>query len=583
MPTESQPVHDVVVERNVTARMRDGTALRADVYRPKAPGRYPIILERTPYSKETGGETRTGAPEFYAKRGYAVVIQDTRGRFSSYGDFYPFRDEGWDEHPDGYDTVEWLASQPWSNGKVGTIGGSYSGVTQYRLAPTRPPHLAAMFVRESSADYHDEWVYRGGAFELGFMIAWARGLAYNNLAHFLKGPELEQKRRELEQVEKDIGKWHLRLPLTPNPFVKGFCDWYDEMLEHPDNSPYWSRWDIERRHSDIETPIYHQGAWFDLFLAGTLKNFTGMRRNARAPEARRNQKLVIGPWVHGPEFVGKRVVGEFDFGPEAELDIHAFRLPWFDHWLKGMDNGIEGRKPVRLFIMGVNRWRDEDGWPLPDTRYVPWYLRGGNPASRDARSLNDGTLSAEAPASTEQGDSYDYDPADPVLTHGGSTLNLPGGAFDQREVEARCLTYTSAPLQRAMEVTGPVKVVLHAASSAPDTDWVARLCDVSPDGYSRNLCDGILRARYRESTWQQSLIEPGKVYRYVIDLWATSNVFLPGHRIRVTVTSSNFPRYDRNLNTGGPQNTETRWQVAHNTVFHDESRPSHILLPVIER
>jgi putative CocE/NonD family hydrolase len=270
-----------------------------------------------------------------------------------------------------------------------------------------------------------------------------------------------------------------------------------------------------------------------------------------------------------------------DFGRAAAQDFNGLRLRWFDHWLKGMDTGVMDDPPVRLFTMGVNRWRGEAAWPLPDTRYTPCYFRGGK--SRSARSLNDGRLSFDGPSEAESPDSFVYDPEHPTPTRGGNTLNIPGGAFDQREVERGCLTYTSDPLRKDLDVTGPVTCVLHGMSSAPDTDWVARLSDVSPDGVSRNVCDGILRARYRDSRQHPSLLTPNQVYRYEVDLWATSNLFRAGHRIRVTVTSSNFPRFDRNLNTGGPCNEEARGRTAVNTLFHDAVRPSHIVLPVVER
>lgn len=575
----SQPQFEPVFEKNIEMPMRDGTILRADITRPQGEGPFPTLLERSPYNKDRASEVSVGTPEFFAQRGYAVVIQDVRGRFASEGAFYPFRDDGAGVKRDGYDTVEWLAAQPWCDGKIGTIGGSYSGATQYQAALSRPPHLRAMFVRESSADYQREWVYRDGAFELGFSLYWAHTVTKMNLAHLVQGEELELQERLLSKVGEEIDDWYAKLPLYPCPFLEGLSDWHNVWLDHPQAGPYWSQFNIEPFHDQIQTPTYHQGAWFDIFLAGTLKNYLGMKSRARTEEARRSQKLIIGPWIHGSPNINKHVVGEFDFGADAARDFNQMRLPWFDHWLKGIDSGVMDEPPVQIFVMGRNQWRAEADWPLPDTRYANYYLRGGRSGSID--SLNDGTLSPEQPAGSENPDSFLYDPYDPVPTLGGSTLGIVSGVFDQRPVDARCLTFTSAPLSSELEVTGPVKAVLYGMSSAPDTDWVVRLTDVHPDGYSRPLCDGILRARYRESFEHPRLLDPGKVYRFEVDLWATSNVFLEGHRIRVVVTSSSFPRFDRNLNTGGTIHKEASGQAAINTVLHDGLRPSHVVLPVI--
>ena len=576
----SQPQYEPVCEKDIEMPMRDGTILRADITRPNIDGPFPTLLERLPYNKDGGSENSVGAPDFFARRGYAVVIQDVRGRFASDGDFYPFKDDGAGVNRDGYDTIEWLAAQPWCDGHIGTIGGSYSGATQYRAALSRPPHLRAMFVRESSADFQREWVYRDGAFELGFSLYWAHIVTKTNLDHLVKDKEdLERQKKLLKKAGEEINDWYAKLPLYPCPFLEGLSDWHNVWLDHPQDGPYWWQFNIEKFHDQIETPTYHQGAWFDIFLAGTLKNYLGMKQRARTATARRNQKLIIGPWIHGSNNINKHVVGEFDFGPAAAKDFNQMRLPWFDYWLKGIDSGIRDEPPVQIFVMGRNQWRAEEDWPLPDTCYSNYYLHSKHSGSID--SLNDGSLSAEPPVASENPDSFLYDPEDPVPTLGGNTLGIPSGIIDQRPVDALCLTFTSAPICTELEVTGPVKAVLYGMSSAPDTDWVVRLTDVHPNGYSRILCDGILRARYRDSFEQPQLLDPGKIYRFEVDLWATSNVFLEGHRIRVIITSSSFPRFDRNLNTGGPINKEASGQIAINTVLHDTLRPSHIVLPVI--
>jgi hypothetical protein len=558
------------VFRDLVQPMRDGTLLRADLYLPEGDGPFPALVERTPYGKDNSPEKQVGATEFFASHGYAVVIQDVRGRFGSEGRFVPFNDDGWQANRDGYDTVEWIAAQPWCTGKVGTIGGSYAGATQYQLAPTRPPHLVAMYVRESSADYWAEWVYHGGAFELGFMFEWTVKMTYNNLARLARSAEEHQARKGiLERALAEVSSWHRHLPFGFNPLVEGLDDWYNEFLAHPEDGPYWQRWSIATQHAEIETPIVHLGGWFDIFLAGTLKNFEGMRSKGRTPAARAAQRLLVGPWVHGPQNIAKSLQGEIDFGPDAVRDYNQLRLPWFDHWLKRADNGVLDEPPVQLFVMGENRWRAADAYPLPGTRYEPWHLHEG------------GRLERAASDRAEMADAYVYDPDYPVPTLGGQTLNIPGGAYDQRPIEHRCLVYTSAPLDRPLTIVGPVTAVLHAMSSAPDTDWVVRLTDVHPNGVSRLLTDGILRARYRESTTHPTLIEPNRVYEFPIDLWATANTFLPGHRIRVAVTSSSFPRFDRNLNTGGPIGAEASGRAALNTVFHDAVRPSRVILPVV--
>jgi putative CocE/NonD family hydrolase len=556
--------------RDVPQTMRDGTVLRADVYLPAGGGPFPALLERTPYGKDSSPECQVGAPPFFAAHGYAVVIQDVRGRFASEGRFVPFHDDGWGATRDGYDTVEWIAAQPWCDSNVGTIGGSYAGATQYRLAPTRPPHLRAMYVRESSADYWAEWVYHGGAFELAFMLEWTVKWTYNNIARLAPEPgERARRKGILERAIAELPSWHRQLPLHPNPLVEGLDDWFNDFLAHPEDGPFWWRWNIGHYHAEVEVPIVHQGGWFDIFLAGTLKNFVGLRARARTQAARDAQRLVVGPWVHGPWNMAKTVQGEVDFGSEALWDYNALRLPWFDHWLRGARNSVPEEPRVRLFVMGENRWRTADDYPLAGVRPTAWHLRDG------------GALTLEPPGGAERADGYRADPDDPVPTLGGATLNIPGGAYDQRPIEDRCLVYTSAPLERDLTIIGEVRCVLHAMSSAPDTDFVVRLTDVHPDGFSRLLCDGILRARYRDSATAPAPLTPQRVYELTVDLWATANTFRRGHRIRVAVTSSSFPRFDRNLQTGGPVAAEARGQVALNTVFHDALRPSRVVLPVV--
>ena len=582
MPHGSRPEYRIKVEKNVPAKMRDGTTLYADVYRPDADGRVPVMVLRLPYGNHLAADF--GDHEFFPARGYVVVIQDGRGRFDSEGTYYPLIDEP----QDGYDTVEWAASLPYANGLVGTQGQSYLGATQYLLAPTRPPHLRCAFPVSAAADFHQSWVYHtGGAFSFGWQIPYAIFLARNTIDRLGIKEELWPKIRPDLLRGINFGN-----PLTPEAYkrlplmywadlLKDVAPYIREYLTHPEDGPYWWAVSVERQHRNINIPMYHVSSWYDIFLRDALVHFNGLRSRALTPEARGGQRLLLGPWAHLFPYTTPTTggTGDIDFGPNAFMDLHDIQLRWFDYWLKGIDNGMMEEPPVRLFVMGTNQWRDEYEWPLARTRYTPCYFRSRGKANS---VHGDGTLSFESPTE-EPADHYRYDPADPVPTCGGNTLIIPVGVKDQREVEARqdVLVYSGDPLEKPLEVTGPIKVVLYASSSAPDTDFTAKLVDVRPDGYAQNIADGIVRARYRESSMTPKLLIKGEVYELTIDLWATSHVFLPGHRLRVEVSSSNFPRFDRNLNTGGDQATETHCEVADQTIFHGRQFRSHILLPVI--
>ena len=574
------------IDKDVPMTTRDGVTLRADVYRPDAPGRHPVLLSRLPYDKN--GRRRPGDIDVFVEHGYVTIIQDTRGRFASDGDAYvPLAYEA----NDGHDAVEWAAALPYSNGRVGTMGQSYLGATQYLLAPTRPPHLEASFPASAAADFHQAWVYHtGGAFELGWQIPYAILMARDTIARKgLTAALLPRLERELAPAQTPWApplspEAYRRLPLTAwAELLEPVAGYLTDYLRQAEDGPAWWSLNLERRHGEIDVPMYHVTSWYDIFLHGGLANFSGLRRHAMTAAARAAQKLLVGPWAHlfpytSPTSTG---TGEIDFGPAALIDLHEIQLRWFDHWLKGIDTGLLDEPPVKIFVMGVNRWRDEHEWPLARTRYTPYYLHGRGRANAAG---DDGFLGPESPGD-ETPDRFVYDPNDPVPTRGGNTLILAMGVMDQRPVEARpdVLVYTSHVVTDALEVTGPVAVTLFAASSAPDTDFTAKLVDVRPDGYAQNLADGIVRARYRSSRQKPVPLTPGEVSRFTIDLWATSHVFLPGHRIRVEISSSNFPRFDRNLNTGGDQATGTRWQAAQQTVFHDARYPSHIVLPVIPR
>jgi putative CocE/NonD family hydrolase len=560
--------------------MRDGTILRADLWRPDSVSKCPVLIELTPYDKTGSSESNLGAGDFYAARGYVVVIQDVRGRFASDGEVYPFRDDGDGENQDGYDTVEWVAEQPWSNGKIGTIGGSYSGATQYRMLATQPPHLVAQFARQSSADYYDEWVYRSGAFEHGFNVMWTLKHTETNARKLApKGHEDEVEKRLAEASENYL-EWLEHSPMSPLPPVAELHPWFTDWMNHPNHDDYWEELSNERSHGRVAVPVHHFGSWYDCFLAGTLRNYSGMRANAATPEARASQRMTIGPWIHNPGPADMREAGDVDFGEQAKLGWFEYRLRWFDHWLKGVNNGVDSDKPVKLFTMGINKWREFDEWPPATANYTPFYLSEG--VSGSATSLNDGVLSPEKPRIFgEVFDEYESDPENPIRSFGGGHLGDNNGPRDQRGYEDRVLTYTTEALEEPLDVTGPVKAVLHASSSAIDTDWIVRITDVHPDGTSMLICDGILRARFKDSFERPVALVPHMPTEFEVDLWATSHVFKKGHRLRVAIASSSFPRWDRNWQTGKNNAHESSGIIAHNRIFRDEVRPSHVILPLL--
>ena len=556
--------YEVTVQRNVAAKMRDGATLRADIYRPKAEGKFPVLLVRTPYDK-------TGTINFglrAAARGYVVIAQDVRGRFTSEGEWYPFKNESLD----GYDTVEWAATLPYSNGKVGMFGGSYVGATQYLAAISKPPHLAGICPTVTASNYHDGWTYQGGAFEQWFNESWSTGLAMDTM------------RRRVETNNSALA-WTKILPLRGYPVLEGpetegvapyFTDW----LAHPNFDDYWKRWSIEDHYTDIQVPVFGVGAWYDIFLGGTLRNYVRLKKEAGTEAARNGQRLAVTVGGHAG---GGRKIGAVDFGEKLPADDEDVMLRWYDWLLKGEANGVEKEKPVRIFVMGKNEWRDEDDWPLARAKSTRYYLHSGG----SANSLSgNGALNPTAPAE-EKTDQYVYDPSDAVPTIGGplccGPLPTGIGPEDQRPAEARndVLVYTTAAFSKDTEVTGPVSLDLYVSSSAVDTDFTGKLVDVWPNGFAQNLTEGILRLRYRNSQEKPELANPGETYPITVDLWATSNVFLAGHKLRLEVSSSNFPRFDRNLNTGEEQARATRMVKATNVIYHDRAHPSAMVLPVV--
>jgi uncharacterized protein len=567
------PPH-VSVEKNVPVRMRDGVTLRADVYRPDGATDLPALLERTPYSKNPSGDVA-----FFrrlAAHGYVVVVEDTRGRYMSDGIARPH-----DEREDGYDTIEAIARLPRVNGRIGTFGGSYSATTQLMAAPLRPSHLAAMFPSSSYSSRYD-MVFQGGAFYLADGLAWNLGQAVDVRRRMLH-PEIERDNPiGLNDAERQSlaneWMWHVPLKTIDAMELRQYAPAYFDMLNHPSYDSYWETFDIEARHREFDVPAFHVTGWYDTLLGGTIRNFVGLRKNAHSERARDAQRLVIGPWTHSRPTVRSTRIGDVDFGPNAGFDLERLMFDWFDYWLKDAPTGVMSRAPVQLFVMGANVWRDEQEWPL--ARAVPttfYFHSDGGAATLDGN----GRLDTSAPPRHEWTDRYMYDPANPVPTGArGGYSKTPG---DQRDVERRpdVLVYTSALLESPIEVTGPIEVRLWAASSAPDTDFTAKLVDVLPDGTARMLTDGILRARYRRGKTTPVLLTPKEPEELTIDTGATSNVFGAGHRLRVEISSSNFPRFDRNPNTGAPFGEGAELQRATQMILHDEQHPSRIILPVV--
>lgn len=597
----SSQQYDVLCERDVMATMRDGVRLAADLYLPalggqRAPGRFPVILERTPYDRTAAGNVLTGS--YFARRGYVCAIQDVRGRFNSEGEWYPFAREA----PDGYDTVEWLAGQPWCDGQVGTMGGSYCGSDQSALATLNPPHLRTMIVAVGASNYYHCSMRQNGALEQRFMIYAFRMATTSKEA--LADPAL---RAALTREFANVGEWVKRAPLkagtSPLRFLPSYEQWVLDLFARGDHDDYWRQRgyaisDYYEEHADV--PTLYLGGWYDSYARATCENYVALSRMKQS-----RQVLLMGPWTHGGW--GVTYAGELDFGTPSPIHYNDLRLAWFDHFLKGLRTEVAAWSPVRIYVMGTGdqrlntdgrvrhggSWRDEPDWPLPRTRFTPYYLHRG------------GTLSTDPPPAGGGPSRFTFDPRDPVPTIGGGISAadpiMAPGAFDQRgrpdffgcrdtlplNARADVLTFQTEPLARDTEVTGPITVELHVASSARDTDFTAKLIDVFPpgpdypDGLAVNLTDSILRVRYRNGWENPQLLEPGKAEKLRFELYPTSNVFRAGHRIRLDVSSSNYPRFDVNPNTGDELGTDRRWEVAHQTAFHDAARPSHVVLPVL--
>lgn len=583
------PKYEVRLEPTVPVPMRDGVRLSTDLYLPVGAGdKLPVILIRTQYDKSTWREPaafQDGEARMFAGQGFAVAVQDIRGRYESEGVYMLARDDG----PDGYDSVEWLMKQSWSNGSVGTYGCSSLGNTQIVQAPLRHPKLKAMVPQHSGGASRTQFwdVATAGVLEIGWAPEWFYLEGSKLFARPPPGATREQVREFYRHVKPkpelpkvDFEAVMRTLPVIDMGWQPGWPanDWRDYVLHGPAD-PHWDRFGYFKGDEKVDVPALFINSWYDMSPHETLHMFTRFRDNAVSRRARDNQYVIIGPSGHCQH---ESVTSDYSYGRrplgDPRKDYWAVYLRWFDHWLRGEKAGLGDLPHVQYYLMGKNAWRSADTWPLPGTKFTPYYLHStGHANSR----FGDGALSTEVPGE-EPADHYIYDPAAPVPSLG---YNTPGGKadHDQRGIEARhdVLVYSTPVLEQGVEVTGPVNAVLYVSSSAKDTDFTAKLVDVYPDGRAFNIREGVARARYREGFAKEVWMEPGGVYEVHISLQVTGNYFAAGHRIRLEVSSSNFPRLERNLNTGGKNYDETEWAVAENAIHHSEAHPSHLLLPVI--
>jgi len=531
--------------------MRDGVVLRADVYRPDDSEKHPAIIVRTPYSKNIGGDSDFMSAVHAAFAGYAFIIQDTRGRFTSEGEFMPGAPEG----PDGYDTIESVAAEKWCDGNVGMFGGSYLARNQWQAAIENPPHLKAIAPQIAAAVERQK----------------------------REGKDVTGAREMLDRARFNISEVYNYLPLKEVPHFKfeGLSQAFGVRMTDALPPGVETEEDLHWPYQKVTVPCFHAAGWYDIFAGSLFGNFLGMRKSGGTELAREGQYLLCGPWAHGSNLLA--YVGGLHFGP-AGNSVATFAMErhinFFDRYLKG----IEGRTmaPVRYFVMGLNRWRNADTWPLPQTEWQRFFLHSRGRANTAA---GDGLLSMDTPGA-EPADVYVYDPRFPVPTVGGRILptgSLVPGPFDQSRIEKRSdvLCYTTPEFKDEIEITGPLQLHLFASTSALDTDFTARLVDVYPDGSSYNIAEGCIRAKYRKSILRPEAVTPGEVYEYVIDMAATSIVFGRGHRIRIDVASSNFPRLDRNMNTGNPFGEDAEGIPAVQTIFHQPDCASYIDMPVI--
>ena len=573
-PLLSQPKFEVNVQAGTKIAMRDGVKLATDIYLPKVKGKVPVILIRTPYRKEMS-EIQG---RYYARRGFAVAIQDCRGRFASEGVWEPFINEP----KDGYDTIEWLAGQPWSDGKVGMIGGSYVGWVQWWAASERPPHLVTIIPNVAPPDPFYNMPYEHGTFFILGAIWWA-DILESKATGDLSGVALSKI------GDKKYGHMLHALPVIDlDKTVLGKANpYWRKWIEHPVDDGWWSQADFLQKLKDVNIPVFHQSGWFDGDGIGTKLNYLQMEEYGHA-----NQKLTIGPWGHTD--TAARKLGDHDFGPSAIIDLQRDYLRWFDYWLKGVDNGITKEPLVSIFVMGTNKWLRGDRYPLPETKFTKLYFSSEGRANT---SKGDGRLTFEEPPAGAPPDRYVYDPGDPTpdpdFFETTEEQDRQVRSADERKNEAQAhhekvtaerldiLVYQTGVLREPLTFAGPVSATLYASSSARDTDWFVTLVDIEKDGKTFTLGSGKLRARFRSSVKKPEFLEPGRIYEYHLDLWHTGITVPAGDRLRVEVASADFPMFSRNLNTGGHSETETTFLPARQVIYHDQAHPSYVLLPVI--
>ena len=515
-----------ILPKTYMVSMRDGVRLATDVYLPpKGEGPWPVLLIRTPYGRRMDNSLLGYIND------YAIAIQDVRGRYGSEGEYYPFYDDGWGENQDGYDTLVWILNQSWCNGEIGTFGASANGIVQHLLAGTTPPGLSCQFILVAPTDLYSQIVFQGGVFRHSLVTFWLKA---QNASY-----------------------------------------WLDTIREHPNYDSFWELGNVETRTEWINAPAYHIGGWYDMALKGTINGFR-TRQTDGAEGAKGNQKVLIGPWTH----LGMALTtqGELIYPDNSLVDWDELFGNWINYWLKEEDTDTMDESSVRYYVMGDtsdpeapgNEWREAETWPPFDLTPSPYYLHPG------------GILSPDQPENDEAYSTYLFDPENPVPTYGGANLNIPAGPYDQRWVENRhdVILFSTDLLKQPLEVTGDLKVILYVSSDVLDTDFTAKLTDVYPDGRSMLVADGIIRTRYRNSSTTPELMTPGTIYNLEIDLWATSIIFNQGHRIRLAISSSNYPRFDVNPNTGGDPFDKETMREASNTIYYNKNYPSHILLPI---
>jgi uncharacterized protein len=575
------------VEKDVMVPMRDGVRLAADAWIPEGGGPVPVLLVRLPYGKDMIGLYAYGlAPNVFAlvEEGYAVVYEDCRGTSRSGGEFVPLINEP----ADGADTVAWLLEQPWCDGNIGTFGASYLGIVQWASA-LASDHLKAIAPAVTTTDHYSTPFYsEGGALSLHTVQTWTTLMAVADAQRAVgAGSGDVQTLMDLVDIAADQEPRLAELPVSARPLLEKQWPWWTEFLAHPTRDAFWADLSVADHFEDVTVPALNIGGWFDIFVSNTTRTFTEMKKRGGSGDARDGQRLIIGPWDH---LNSTGIYPDRRFGLMADAlyaDLTGAHLRFFDRWLRERTDALEGSAPVRIFVMGIDQWRDEQDWPLPDTTYVDYFL---DSSGRANTANGDGQLGVERPGG-EHTDIYLYDPRRPVPTLGGrvmspSTANA-AGPVDQRPVESRddVLCYSTPVLDQPVEVTGHVSLTLFVSSSARDTDFTGKLIDVFPDGRALFLTDGITRARYRQSLAEPEFLTPDEIYEITVDLSVTSNVFLPGHRIRLEVSSSNFPRFDRNTNTGRSiaDDHNEDLQIAVNRVFHGPQHPSRLVLPLIRR